>query len=116
MVSGRPLWVNAHLNASDAFVAAWLPGSEGAGVADVLLRRPSGDINHDFRGRLPFSWPKYAGQSPQNVGADEYDPLFPFGYGLSYADMGDVPSDLETDTGDVRYDKGKAHVGWSCVD
>ena len=56
-LSGRPLWVNAELNAADSFVAAWLPGPEGGGVADVLFRTPAGAVRYDFRGRLPFSWP-----------------------------------------------------------
>lgn len=71
LVSGRPLVVNAELAESKAFVAAWLPGSEGAGVADVLF----GD--HGFTGALPFSWPR------EPVG--EYGkaaPLFPRGHGL----------------------------------
>lgn len=71
LVSGRPLVVNAELAESQAFVAAWLPGSEGQGVADVLF----GD--HGFTGKLSFSWPK------EPVG--EYgkaQPLFPRGYGL----------------------------------
>ncbi len=83
-LSGRPLWVNAHLNAADAFVAAWLPGSEGGGVADVLFGKA------DFKGRLPFSWPKRADQFVLNVGDKAYDPLFPYGYGLSYAKPGRV--------------------------
>jgi beta-glucosidase len=78
MVSGRPLVVNHELDASAAFVAAWLPGSEGQGVADVLF----GD--YDFQGRLSFSWPK----STENLSADcEFDHtcLFPRGYGLTYS-------------------------------
>jgi beta-glucosidase len=78
-LSGRPLWVNPLLNASDAFVAAWLPGSEGGGVADVLFGKA------DFKGKLGFSWPKRADQFDLNVGDRGYDPLFAFGYGLSYA-------------------------------
>jgi beta-glucosidase len=78
-LSGRPLWVNQHINASDAFVAAWLPGSEGGGVADVLFGKA------DFKGKLSFSWPKRATQFVLNVGDKDYDPLFGFGYGLSYA-------------------------------
>jgi len=82
-ISGRPLWVNAELNASDAFVAAWLPGSEGKAVADVLLSDASNNIQHDFKGKLSFSWPKTATQSVNRL--DEvYDPLLPYGYGLSY--------------------------------
>ena len=48
-ISGRPLWVNPELNASDAFVAAWLPGTEGGGVADVLVAKPDGSVNYDFK-------------------------------------------------------------------
>ncbi len=59
-LSGRPLWVNPEINASDAFVAAWLPGSEGEGVADVLFRAPQGSVPFDFTGRLAFSWPATA--------------------------------------------------------
>lgn len=76
-LSGRPLWVNRYLNVADAFVAAWLPGSEGGGIADVLYgRRP-------FTGRLSFSWPARAEGRPPNVGDSDYAPLFPFGFGLS---------------------------------
>jgi beta-glucosidase len=77
LVSGRPLVVNAELARSRAFVAAWLPGSEGDGVSDVLF----GDF--DFQGRLSFSWPKHGEQHP-NIGDPVYDPLFEYGYGLRY--------------------------------
>ena len=76
LVSGRPLVVEHELAASDAFVAAWLPGSEGAGVADVLL----GD--HDFQGTLGFSWPRTDTDRFNRGGAD-YDPRFPYGFGLN---------------------------------
>ncbi len=89
-LSGRPLWMNREINASDAFVAAWLPGSEGAGIADVLLRKPDGRIAHDLKGRLSFSWPRSAVQTPLNTGDRDYDPQFPFGYGLRYTDAGDL--------------------------
>ncbi|WP_430543316.1 glycoside hydrolase family 3 protein [Stenotrophomonas maltophilia] len=89
-LSGRPLWVNREINAADAFVAAWLPGSEGGGLADVLLRGPDGRMQHDFKGRLSFSWPRTATQYANNVGQKDYTPLFPFGFGLSYADKGDL--------------------------
>ncbi|MBS7456861.1 glycoside hydrolase family 3 protein [Coralloluteibacterium stylophorae] len=89
-LSGRPLWVNREINAADAFVAAWLPGSEGAGVADVLLRDAQGRVQHDFQGRLSFSWPRTAVQFENNVGQPGYDPQFAFGYGLTYADDGDL--------------------------
>jgi beta-glucosidase len=85
-LSGRPLWVNPELNASDAFVAAWLPGTEGGGVADVLIADASGKPRNDFVGKLSFSWPKSAAQTQLNVGRQPYDPLFAFGYGLTYKD------------------------------
>ena len=86
-LSGRPLWVNPQLNASNAFVAAWLPGSEGAGVADVLFRKPDGAIRYDFHGRLAFSWPR----TPLQFGSDTPgQPLFPLGYGLRDASNGNL--------------------------
>jgi beta-glucosidase len=89
-LSGRPLWVNAELNAADSFVAAWLPGAEGGGIADVLFRSPDGAVRYDFRGRLPFSWPR----SPRPPAVDHRHgepPLFAYGYGLSYRDDGNLP-------------------------
>jgi beta-glucosidase len=77
MITGRPLYVNPALNAADAFVVAWLPGSEGAGVADVLLAGPDGAPNFDFMGTLPAAWPRTANMAD---GA-----LYPLGYGLTYA-------------------------------
>lgn len=77
LVSGRPLVIGSELQAASAFLAAWLPGSEGQGVADVLF----GDF--DFHGRLPFAWP----EADHHLGAgcpDQAKPLFPRGYGLSY--------------------------------
>jgi len=85
-ISGRPLWVNPELNASDAFVAAWLPGSEGGGIADLLIAAADGSPRHDFNGRLSFSWPAAATQVEVNVGDEDYRPLFAYGYGLTYAD------------------------------
>jgi beta-glucosidase len=77
IVSGRPLIIDpAQLSRMDALVEAWLPGSEGAGVADTLF----GD--RPFTGKLPVSWPRTLEQEPINVGDADYDPLFPFGYGL----------------------------------
>ncbi|WP_441819643.1 glycoside hydrolase family 3 protein [Lysobacter sp. TAB13] len=89
-LSGRPLWVNREINASDAFVAAWLPGSEGAGIADVLLRGPDDGIHYDFKGRLSYSWPRRADQYANNVGQKNYRPQFPYGYGLTYARASDL--------------------------
>lgn len=91
-LSGRPLWMNREINAADAFVAAWLPGSEGGGIADVLLRDARGRIQHDFKGKLSFSWPKRADQYANNVGQPGYDPLFAYGHGLRYTDNGDLPA------------------------
>ena len=89
-LSGRPMWVNPEINASDAFVAAWLPGSEGGGIADVILRKPNGDIQYDFRGKLSFSWPRTGSQTAVNIGDSDYDPLFAYGYGLSYSDQASI--------------------------
>lgn len=83
-LSGRPMYVTPELNASTAFVAAWLPGSEGGGVADMLFRNADDTVAYDFRGRLSYSWPRAPNQTPLNVGDRDYDPLFAFGYGLSY--------------------------------
>ena len=77
MLSGRPLIINKELAESNSFVAAWLPGSEGQGVADVLF----GDYN--FQGKLSFTWQKDARES-YVIGDENYNPLFPFGYGLQY--------------------------------
>jgi len=89
-LSGRPMWVNPEINAADAFVAAWLPGTEGGGVADVLLRSASDEIQHDFHGKLTFSWPRTALQTAINLGDEDYDPLFAYGYGLEYSDNSDL--------------------------
>jgi beta-glucosidase-like glycosyl hydrolase len=79
VVSGRPIEIEPHLEGVDALVAAWLPGSEGAGVADPLF----GATPYD--GRLPVSWPRLVDDEPLNVGDPDYDPLFPFGFGLQTA-------------------------------
>jgi beta-glucosidase len=84
LFSGRPLWVTPEINRSDAFVAAWLPGTEGKGIADLLFRRADGGVA-DFKGRLSYSWPRDACQTSVNKGDAMYDPLFPYGYGLTYA-------------------------------
>jgi beta-glucosidase len=80
LLSGRPLWIEAELEAADSFVAAWLPGAEGGGVADVLFRSAAGAVRHDFRGRLPLPWPR----APEGQGAGSGTPLFAYGYGLRY--------------------------------
>ena len=83
LFSGRPLLLTPVLSA-DAIVAAWLPGSEGDGLADVLTGRVP------FRARLPHSWPRSLDQVPINVGDADYHPLFPYGYGLGLNQDGSV--------------------------
>jgi beta-glucosidase len=78
LLSGRPMLLDDLLTQADAVLAAWLPGTEGAGVADVLF----GDSPPT--GKLPHSWPRSMEQIPINVGDARYDPLFPYGFGLSY--------------------------------
>ncbi|MGJ8680032.1 glycoside hydrolase family 3 protein [Paraglaciecola sp.] len=95
-LSGRPMWVNPELNASDAFVAAWLPGTEGAGVADVLFKDKNDELQYDFVGRLSFSWPKDPLDVELNHGNEPYDPLFAYGYGLSVEEDGQLASVDET--------------------
>jgi beta-glucosidase len=95
-LSGRPLWVNPEINQSDAFVAGFLPGTEGEGVADVLVAKADGTPNQDFHGKLSFSWPKRANQAVLNVGEPGYDPLFAYDYGLKYQDRVTVPPLDET--------------------
>ncbi|QNE19213.1 glycosyl hydrolase [Kribbella qitaiheensis] len=77
IVSGRPQVIADQLGDIDAVVASWLPGTEGAGVADVLFgKRP-------FTGRLPVTWPRSEDQEPLNVGDAAYDPQYPYGWGLT---------------------------------
>jgi beta-glucosidase len=80
LYSGRPMDVAQVIDDADAFVAAWLPGTEGAGIADVLLGE------YAPTGKLSVTWPRSVEQEPINVGDDKYNPLFPFGFGLSYED------------------------------
>ena len=81
-LTGRPMWVNAEMNASDAFVVAWLPGSEGAAVADVLLTAPVGATQYDFEGRLPMPWPNHD-LNPSNHDLSIAEYAFPVGFGLT---------------------------------
>ncbi|MBT1444997.1 glycoside hydrolase family 3 C-terminal domain-containing protein [Shewanella sp. JM162201] len=84
-LSGRPLWMNPEINASDAFVAAWLPGTEGAGVADVLIADNKGLARADFKGRLPFPWPATPAADGFHSGADKGpSPLFDVWQGFDY--------------------------------
>ena len=119
-LSGRPLWVNPHINASDAFVAAWLPGSEGEGVADVLFKGVDGKPAFDFTGRLAFSWPATgmpvtfdAADKPQGV-------LFPRGYGLDDAARQTAPLlseeahiPLDRQARDTLFHAGHVTAPWS---
>lgn len=81
VVSGRPVVMEPYLPEIDALVAAWLPGSEGQGVTDVLF----GD--YGFTGKLSRTWFRNVEQLPMNVEDSHYDPLFPFGYGLTTKSM-----------------------------
>jgi beta-glucosidase len=80
LIAGRPMIIENVLLQADAFLVAFLPGTEGRGISDVLF----GDFKPT--GKLSFSWPKSMDQLPLNVNGpkDRYDPLFPFGYGLTY--------------------------------
>ncbi|KUR70836.1 1,4-beta-D-glucan glucohydrolase [Novosphingobium fuchskuhlense] len=110
MLTGRPLFVNPELNAADAFVVAWLPGSEGGGLADVLYAKDGAD----FTGRLPTAWPRSARSGD--------DPLFAYGYGLAMSG-GPAPwTPLPEDPGvaaeavpGVYLQRGQAQTGWSLV-
>lgn len=85
MLTGRPLWVNPEINAADAFVVAWLPGSEGAGIADVLVADKEGAPLYDFLGQLPFGWPaKDLNEVDPRLPVDHY--VWERGFGLSYGD------------------------------
>ncbi|XP_060218227.1 uncharacterized protein LOC132645320 isoform X2 [Lycium barbarum] len=77
VISGRPLVIEPYLLSIDALVAAWLPGTEGQGITDLLF----GD--YGFTGKLPRTWFRTVDQLPMNVGDPHYDPLFPFGFGLT---------------------------------
>lgn len=78
VISGRPMILGDALSMADALVAAWLPGTEGQGVADVLFGA------YKPTGKLPFTWPRAVGQIPINVGDSAYAPLFAYGFGLTY--------------------------------
>ncbi|MBT4237532.1 MAG: glycoside hydrolase family 3 C-terminal domain-containing protein, partial [Cryomorphaceae bacterium] len=81
-LSGRPMWANTEINNSDSFIAAWLPGSEGGGVSDMLFKT---DRSYDFSGRLSFTWPASAVVSKNNNQA-----LFKIGYGLTYTSIDQI--------------------------
>lgn len=120
-LSGRPLWINPELNASNAFVAAWLPGTEGAGIADVLIAKADGTPHFDFTGRLTFSWPKLPLQAQLNPHHPDYDPLFAYGYGLTYASAKAGPKKLPEKVagvatgkiGDIKFYVGRPLQPWN---
>lgn len=112
MITGRPLFMNHALNAADAFVVAWLPGSEGGGVADLLVAPRGGAAAHDFTGRLPTAWPTSARADGPT--------LFPIGYGLSLAAgprpaarLPEDPGVAEAGAAGVFLDRGSPHPLWS---
>jgi beta-glucosidase len=113
-LSGRPMFTGKLINQADAFVAAWLPGTQGRGVADVLVAGANGKAARDFTGRLPFAWPADA-RSPLVA------PLFPLGYGLDYTQSGklapvneDPRVDLSSLTVATNYVvRGKVPAPWN---
>nr|WP_246143274.1 exo 1,3/1,4-beta-D-glucan glucohydrolase [Colwellia echini] len=117
-ISGRPMWVNAEMNASDAFVAAWLPGSEGKAVADVLLTNKQGELQYDFTGKLSFSWPNSPDQVVNRFD-ENYQPLLPYGFGLQYGQTSTVLNNLpetykliENKSGPTQIFNGKVEKPW----
>jgi beta-glucosidase len=78
LVTGRPLIIDQLLPIADAIIVAWLPGTEASGITDVLF----GDVHPS--GKLPHSWPRDMSQIPINQGDATYDPLFAYGFGLTY--------------------------------
>jgi beta-glucosidase len=78
LIAGRPMILDPLMTYADAIVMAWLPGTEGTGITDILF----GDAKPS--GKLPHSWPRSMAQIPINYGDATYDPLYPYGYGLTY--------------------------------
>ncbi len=113
MITGRPLYVNPALNLADAFVVAWLPGSEGGGIADVLVGDSTRAHRHDFTGTLPAAWPL---TPDMDDGA-----LYDFGFGLNYgsaAQAWTVLPEIEVESaGDTRlwFANGTVPSSWSLL-
>ena len=114
LISGRPMIINPALHNSDVFIAAWLPGTEGDGIAEVLF----GDYSP--KGLLPMTWSKSMDQIPQNFGDAQYDPLFEYGFGITSFDnsiVGSSPifqSGMITEDGihlEVAFNKSMANQG-----
>ncbi|MHA7964620.1 glycoside hydrolase family 3 N-terminal domain-containing protein [Paenibacillus sp. CAU 1782] len=99
LLSGRPMTVSGMLPDWESFVAAWLPGTEGAGIADVLF----GD--YDFTGKLPFTWPRDMAQIPLTYRDSGYTPLFPIGYGLNATSAGlrELPGMIEAENHNAAF-------------
>ena len=97
-LTGRPLWVNPHINLAGAFVVGWLPGTQGAGVADVLAADQNGNPVYDFEGRLSFSWPSDGSGRP--IAAESKSGVqFPLGFGLNYQSQTAKMASLSEDAG-----------------
>ena len=94
-ISGRPLVINRELNISKAFVELWLPGSAVEGISDIIFSTEQGEVKYDFHGKLPYSWPRNSAQTSINMDDEDYDPLFAYGYGLSYKDTVNLPNYAE---------------------
>ncbi len=111
MVTGRPLFMNPEFNIADAFVTAWLPGSEGGGIADLLIAGADGKPRFEFTGKLPMAWPATA----RNDGPT----LFQFGFGLSlmsgmnWSMLSEDPGVDAVDNGNVYFAKGIPASAWS---
>jgi len=113
-LSGRPMFTSPEINAADAFVAGWLPGSQGVGVADVLVANKDGKTTRAFTGTLPFAWPADA-RSPVEK------PLWPVGYGLKYGAATTVPQLSEQSHVDIAaalnvenfFSGGRARAPWT---
>jgi len=121
-LSGRPMWVNAELNASEAFVAAWLPGSEGVGISDVIMAQASGEVAFDFSGKLSYSWPNSAQQVQVNRFDSDYQPLLPYGFGLNYQQENTLADNLneqrvvtESTLSDLVLLQGTVKAPWSLL-
>ena len=133
-ISGRPLWANREINSSDAFVAVWLPGSEGGGIADVLFKPRAGTPGYDFTGRLSFSWPATAmpvtfegsqangkgASGTQADGTQVRGAQFPRGFGLTLAqsqELADLPEDPQIAPAhgdrDSLFNAGHVTAPWS---
>jgi beta-glucosidase len=92
-LTGRPRGITPEFEASNAFVVAWLPGSEGNGIADVLFRKKTGEVDFDFTGKLSFSWPRGDADGGSRPGEVDEAALFPLGFGLAYCNHNcDPPS------------------------